>query len=247
MIIKKIFDKLYAFSKAYLTKYKRIYYSQGGEDVVLNNWIHKDIKNGYYVDVGCHHPRKFSNTYFLYKRGWRGVNIDLEQTKIDVMNLVRSEDINIVAAISNKIEDVEICTDIKYSLGSSIHPGSCPPHYKKWKTTTKTLNQVLSSTKYSNHEIDLLTIDAEGHDFNVLLSLNIYQHKPKMILIESSLRNINKIIKSDLYKFLINKNYVLVNWVGYTLFFLWLDAKAINYLLDMNHPDFRDLIPTNQI
>ena len=33
-------------------------------------------KLGFYVDVGAHHPKRFSNTYFFYKQGWNGINID---------------------------------------------------------------------------------------------------------------------------------------------------------------------------
>jgi len=28
---------------------------------------------GFYVDVGAHHPKRFSNTYFFYKKGWSGI------------------------------------------------------------------------------------------------------------------------------------------------------------------------------
>jgi len=52
------------YGKNYMFK-NCIRHSQFGEDVVLKDWIHKDIKDGYYVDVGCYHPRKFSNTFFI--------------------------------------------------------------------------------------------------------------------------------------------------------------------------------------
>lgn len=221
--MRKIFEKLYVLRKAFLSKYWQIHYSQFGEDVVLKDWIRKDIKDGYYVDVGCYHPRKFSNTYFLYKRGWRGVNIDLDKIKIDVMNMVRSEDINIVAAVSDKIEGVEIYTDSKYSLGATISSNCLSPkHYKKEIITTRTLDQILSATKYDNREIDLLSIDVEGYDYNVLLSLDIDKYKPKVLLVEDvGKKDINDILKTALYKFLVDKNYRLVNWVGHTLFFLY--------------------------
>ena len=53
------------------------------EDLNILNFF-KNKRDGFYVDVGCFHPKKHSNTYFLYKRGWRGVNIDMEEEKIDV-------------------------------------------------------------------------------------------------------------------------------------------------------------------
>ena len=39
-------------------------YSQEGEDMILRR-IFEGHKNGFYIDVGAHHPRRFSNTFFL--------------------------------------------------------------------------------------------------------------------------------------------------------------------------------------
>ena len=45
-------------------------YAQEGEDAVLTCMFDKKI-NGFYVDIGCHHPHRFSNSYAFYRRGWR--------------------------------------------------------------------------------------------------------------------------------------------------------------------------------
>src|SRR3989344_4572766 len=50
-------------------------YSQSGEDMILRS-IFDDKKEGFYVDVGAFHPKLYSNTYYFYKRGWRGINIE---------------------------------------------------------------------------------------------------------------------------------------------------------------------------
>ena len=82
-------------------------YSMFGEDVFVEKFFKKKSK-GIYVDVGCFHPKKFSNTYFLYKLGWKGINIDMEEDKVSLFNLVRPKDINICAAISDKEENVKV-------------------------------------------------------------------------------------------------------------------------------------------
>jgi len=58
-----------------LDKYALKSYSQEGEDMILRR-IFEDNETGFYVDVGAHHPARFSNTNYFYKRGWRGLNID---------------------------------------------------------------------------------------------------------------------------------------------------------------------------
>ena len=50
-------------------------YSQNGEDLILNRFLENKEK-GFFIDVGAHHPIRFSNTYFFYKKGWSGINID---------------------------------------------------------------------------------------------------------------------------------------------------------------------------
>ncbi|MFH1178148.1 MAG: SAM-dependent methyltransferase, partial [bacterium] len=51
--------------------YGHTYYSQFGEDIVLEK-IFSGKNNGHYVDIGAHHPKRYSNTYLLHKRGWSG-------------------------------------------------------------------------------------------------------------------------------------------------------------------------------
>src|SRR6056300_393935 len=80
---------------------KRNMYSQCGEDLFINKFF-KNIHEGRYVDLGAYNPIKYNNTFLLYQRGWTGINIDLNQTSIDLFKLVRKKDHNVFAAISYK-------------------------------------------------------------------------------------------------------------------------------------------------
>ena len=57
----------------------KLSYSHYGEDMILNH-IFGERKTGFYADVGCYHPKWFSNTKKLYDKGWRGINIDPNMT-----------------------------------------------------------------------------------------------------------------------------------------------------------------------
>ncbi len=46
-------------------------YSQEGEDMILKRIFENKI--GFYIDVGAHHPKRFSNTHLLYKKGCPGI------------------------------------------------------------------------------------------------------------------------------------------------------------------------------
>ena len=84
------------------TKAKRSY-SQCAEDLIVKMFLQIDgsLKPGFYVDVGCHHPRRGSNTYGFYKSGWRGVLIDMEADKVRVAKLARRRDMVVQAAVSD--------------------------------------------------------------------------------------------------------------------------------------------------
>lgn len=68
--------------------------------------IFENVENGFYVDVGAHHPKRFSNTFYFYKKGWSGINIDAMPGSMSLFNKIRPRDINIEAAVSNEKEEV---------------------------------------------------------------------------------------------------------------------------------------------
>ena len=202
--------------KTYISRVFRIHYSQFGEDVILRTFI-KNKKTGFYVDVGCWHPKRFSNTYWLYKRGWRGINIDMEHMKVAMFNLSRRQDINVVAAISDRKKKLYIHRTYNFDLGSSLVKKYS--ELAKNSITTKTLNEVIGATKYKDHKIDLLSIDAENHDYYVLNSLNWKKYNPKLVIVESWETNIKKILNSKINKFMEDKGYLIVSWTVKSLIY----------------------------
>ena len=71
----KILYFLFQFLKSKLKP--RIINANWGLDLIINA-IFKNKKKGTYIDIGCHHPLINNNTYILHKRGWSGINIDLD-------------------------------------------------------------------------------------------------------------------------------------------------------------------------
>src|SRR3989344_8600628 len=75
-------------------------YSQDGEDLIIKNLLHK--KKGFYVDIGAHHPYRYSNTYLLYKSGWHGINIEPTPKSKKLFDRLRDRDINLQVAAGKK-------------------------------------------------------------------------------------------------------------------------------------------------
>ena len=72
------------------------------------------------------------------------------------------------------------------------------------------MDEILSRDKYKDSKIDLLDIDVEGADLKVLRGLSFDKFKPELVCVEIHEKEIEK---SDIYNFLIDKNYKLL-WSG---------------------------------
>lgn len=172
-------------------------YSQFGEDKVLLE-LFKDKNGGRYVDVGAHHPYRYSNTYLLYKKGWHGVNIDPNPHTIALFNKARPNDENICAGVGS----AGVLTYYRFS-DPAVNTFT-KEEAEKWKG--KSFLKFLGTTEVEvkplsvlvQGEIDILTIDAEGMDMEVLHSYD-WKHSPKVIAIEGN----------ESEQFLIEKGYTL--------------------------------------
>ena len=119
---------------------KKKSYSQFSEDLIVKEIFGNFV--GKYVDIGCFHPIKYNNTALLHKNGWNGTNIDLNKTSIDLFKACRPNDINIVACLSDKIENVDIYMDTDFSALNSVYSENLNKfdikNYKKKKSRDKT-------------------------------------------------------------------------------------------------------------
>lgn len=199
---------LQRYRKTFLTNFLRIHYSQFGEDVALKQLIGRQA-DGFYVDVGCYHPKKFSNTYFLYRRGWSGINVDMEAHKIELFRLARPRDENVVAAVSDKESTAYIETGRSHDLGARLADTGDEAR----RVTTRTLTHILDNTRFKGRRIDLLSVDVEGHDLAVLRSLDFAVYRPRFVVVELHETDPRKMLASDLNQFLETKGYRLRSWV----------------------------------
>ena len=183
------------------------------EDTAILNYF-KDRKNGFYVDVGCYHPIHRNNTHLLHMQNWSGVNVDTSQFSINLFNFMRPKDLNYNCAISDKNENTKLFYQKELSQLSTTEKGQAEivfqGNIKEKEIKAFTLDEILSRDRYKNSKIDLLDIDVEGADLKVLRGLSFEKFKPELVCVEIHAKEIKK---SDIYNFLIDKNYELL-WSG---------------------------------
>lgn len=207
----RIIHNIYIKNRLFL---KKKTYALENEDLKVLEFFKNRKKIGLYVDVGCYHPTQINNTYLLYKKNWRGINIDTSKFSIDLFNFLRPDDFNFHCAISNKNKKINLYYQKDFSQLSSTDKLTAKyfikGNLKKKKVDAFKLDTILAKTKYKNKQIDFLDIDVEGADLKVLQGLNFTKYSPILICIEIHHKTVKK---SNVYKFLIKKKYRLV-WSG---------------------------------
>ena len=194
-------------------------YSLFKEDLFVTKYF-KNLDRGFYVDVGCYHPLEGNNTQLLYKKGWRGMNFDINAYSIDIFNFLRKQDINIKSGISDKKNKVKMFYRKKINMLNTIDKSFALKHFrngfKEKLINVNTLDYFMKKNFKKPKKIDFLNIDVEGDEIKVLKSLNFEKYKPKLICIEIH----EKFFKRNkVYKYLINKKYKIVWNIEYSFIF----------------------------
>jgi hypothetical protein len=189
-----------------------ISFSQSGEDMVirsLNRWK----KDGFFVDIGAHHPIRFSNTFYFYLEGWTGINVDPIPGIMDLFNETRPRDINLEIAVGEsgvseffQFEEGAYNTFDK-EIAKNMISHKISPLQKVHQIKKYPLKEILEKYVPINTKIDLMTIDAEGLDVEILQSNDWEKFRPEYICAEchttdeSRPMNPRKILEANGYSF----------------------------------------------
>jgi FkbM family methyltransferase len=178
----------------------RVSFAMDAEDLHLLA-LFGDKSTGFYVDVGAHHPRKYSNTFAFYDRGWRGINIDAMPGSMAAFRAARPRDINLELAISDSPKTLTFYefdqpelngfdADLANRRHGAVLPGRDPSTafriVNQREIATVTLASVLAQHVPKGTEIDFLSVDVEGLDHAVLASNDWSRFRPTAIVAEDS-------------------------------------------------------------
>jgi FkbM family methyltransferase len=222
----KIFYFFYKYLKIFRNKKGKLFFSEMGEDIIINRLFRK-INLGFYIDVGAYHPFKGSLTYLLFKRGWKGVNLDLSKTSIDLFKICRPRDLNINCAVLNKDGKTFFYQNSIINQQNSIFKND--KKQKKIRIKSLKLDSIIKRNCIKR--VDFLNVDTEGAELDVVMSLNLKIFRPKLISVEDNNSfSAQDVLKTKLHNYLNKKRYILFNRVGATNIYLSREYKkqAVN-------------------
>lgn len=179
---------LKSFKYLTIDKYLHGSFSQKGEDLVIDKYFnHK--KKGFYIDIGAYDPMLNSNTKFFYDRGWNGINIEPNPTRIKLFEGARKRDINLNLGVGSangktifyELEANGLSTFSEKEANSMISVGH--KLKRKIKVQMHKLEEIMK--KYVKSGVDFISIDTEALDLEVLKSNDWKKYRPKILCIET--------------------------------------------------------------
>jgi FkbM family methyltransferase len=199
-----------------LDPHVRLSYSQDGEDMILRR-LFEGQKCGFYVDVGAHHPFRFSNTCYFYRLGWRGINVDPNPDGIEAFRKARPLDTNLCVGVSDTVGS--LCYHVFNEPALNTFDAALAaeradlPDYRLLQTRevpVRRLDGLLSEQLRHGQVIDFLSIDVEGLDLQVLKSNDWNHFRPAVLLVEARAADINQLATDPINAFATSAGYRLV-------------------------------------
>lgn len=190
-------------------------YSQDWEDIEIDKLLDYQ-KEGFYAEMGAYDPRRLSNTYRFYKRGWTGVVVEPNPKVASKFLAKRYRDKFINAGIGVDDGHLDYYKYLIPAINTFSKQSILENKKKGFKVNEIDKIKILGVKdflqKYSEKKIDFLSIDTEGLDYKIIKNWD-WQYKPRVICVEKD--NDNKIKK------LLNQNhYKLAKETKYNLIFL---------------------------
>ena len=201
-------------------------FSVGGESSFVEVYFNYR-ESGFYVDVGCNHPVAASNTFKLYLKGWSGIAIDGDETMIAQYRKVRKLDRAVHALVSDEDRlisfyrfegrpDVNTVSK-EYADDFAVNMAPIKDIIElRGRSLTSILDECLGGVAMP---IDLLSVDVEGHDLNVLRSLDTEKYRPQLIIAEAHALDALHPGRNAMVAYLAGKEFQLIAFKGGNAYF----------------------------
>ncbi len=172
-------------------------YAQQNEDLIVEALLMPVLRrlgrppaSIFYFEIGANHPFQTSNTYLFYrKHGAKGVLVEANHILALQLKASRPEDEVVEAAVSARHDETitfHQCDISELSGLNEAHIHSFGKNAPVHQVTVANLHINGLLERYASRQIDYLSIDVEGVDFEVLGALDFNRFRPYLIQCEPS-------------------------------------------------------------
>ena len=178
-------------------------FSRSHSQIFQDLFVHYILKKekGIYCEVGALDGKELSNTLYLEKEhGWSGILCEPNKSYQELIKKNRPNSILITEPLFSKENQEIIFTELeggRSGIDKSFYGE------KSYKLKTTTLNKVLREN-LSDKNINYISIDTEGTEYEIIKELDFDKFYPEIITIE---HNYEKEKRDQIYNLLKKKNY----------------------------------------
>jgi FkbM family methyltransferase len=199
-----------------------ISYAQNNEDVMLYRAL-REVKEGFYIDVGAQDPVIDSVTKAFYERGWRGINIEPNEEYFRKLQDDRPHDINMLTAVGcepGAISFYEVVhtglstTSAVYARGHA--EAGYEVHLRNVSCTT--LDKICTDCGVKT--VHFLKIDVEGSERAVLEGFSFETVRPWIVVLEATEPNSTREVSAEWEHLLVGRRYRFVYFDGLNRFYI---------------------------
>lgn len=185
-----------------------MFYSQFGEDKILFE-IFQGKTSGICVEVGANNGVDDSTSLFFEKIGWKCILVEPNPSLCQEIRASRNALIYECAASNqNGIKTLYVAEGAVRSDGLSTISTNKEDHERikslgfrsrPVQVHTMTIDEILADAQIDDN-IDFISIDVEGHEYEAIEGLSLERWKPMIILVEDNSNFENNIISKYLKK-----------------------------------------------
>lgn len=169
------------------------YKAQFGEDKILADYFgHKT--EGFYVEVGAYDGVRMSNSYHFEHLGWEGILVEADPELADQCRASRPRATVVNCAVVSPeappvvtfqvSDDWKSLSSLSFNKSRRKEVEHLTGDFKVSEVSVpgKTLDSIFA--EHAIERVDFLTIDVEGHEWDVLQGFTISRWKPEIVIIE---------------------------------------------------------------
>ena len=228
----KFLTKVFSLTACFFLKKTKLIrsFSQEGEDLIIQRILKENnikFRDLFYLDIGAGHPVKYSNTFYFYINGSKGISIDAFEKNINLHKFFRPKDITLNLLVGGNSESVNYYMFKEPELNTTslnrvkLLKNKKINYYKVKKIRQETISTIFQRfTKKEIEKINFFNIDIEGAESNIIKQINWKIFQPKIICVEIISKNFKEIYKDKTYQILEENGYVLYSKLINSVIFL---------------------------
>jgi FkbM family methyltransferase len=223
-------------------------YAQNGEDVVLARAF-REVRSGFYIDVGASDPVVDSVTKHFYERGWHGINIEPALATLAALRDTRPRDVNLGVALGESEGTATFYELPRQMTGCSTLSPELAKEYRRdgWEprereVEVRTLAQVCEE-HVGERVIDFLKIDVEGDELAVLIGADLARFRPRVLVVEATRPGTPIPAYDEWESHVLGARYQFVMFDGLNRFYVREEDQPLTKVLDVPASYFDDYVP----